>query len=257
MSPSPRPRSAPRRSSRALALVALTTLAAGCGHRPAPHATARNSRTISGLYWGRLAEVPDGMRVQVWLESDGERVRGAYTALPWNADIEGHTAGPDAVALTLLERGISRAVGSRTRHVTLRWERSGAVLAGRDEDGGRVELVRAGFAPATLRPGVWLARWTGLPFGMAVETRLTRDPDGHFRAVYQYQGGGGTRDGSFDGELDAQGVLSLSWTELAEGGSVARGRARLAPSVFGLRGSYGIDGSNEGTGEWTLEPLGL
>jgi hypothetical protein len=50
--------------------------------------------------------------------------------------------------------------------------------------------------------------------------------------------------------------LSISWTEVAERGTVARGRGRLAPTLFGLRGTFGIEGSEEGVGEWILEPLG-
>jgi hypothetical protein len=106
-----------------------------------------------------------------------------------------------------------------------------------------------------LRTGIWLSRWTGLPYGIAVETRLSHDPDGHWRAVYQYQGNGGVRDGSFDGVTETNGALAISWSELVESGSISRGRGRLLPGPFGLRGTYGIDGSSEGIGEWVLEPF--
>lgn len=210
---------------------------------------------LTGMYWARLGHLPEGMRVQLWLESDGIRVRGSYSAVPWNGEIEGRVASRQEIAVRLIERGVTRAVGSRDREVVLHRDPRGTVLSGTDPSGQRVELVRAGFASPTLRPGVWLARWTGLPFGIAVETRLERHPDGHWRAVYQYQGSGGTRDGSFDGRVDSSGTLSIAWTEVSENGTVIRGKGRLAPAPFGLRGTYGIEESTEGTGEWTLEPF--
>jgi hypothetical protein len=242
------------------ALLALVVGAAACGGR-ARRARAMTEasgpvRALAGMYWGRLGEVPEGMRVQVWLDADGTRVRGAYSAVPWNGEIEGRVVARDEVALRFIERGVTRAVGARTRDVALRWDAGGSVLAGIDVEGRRVELVRAGFPPPTLRPGTWMAHWTGLSPGLAVETRLTQTPDGHWRAVYQYQGSGGVRDGSFDGVSEPGGVLAITWTEVAEGGTVERGRGRLAPAPFGLRGTYGIEGSAEGTGEWALEPLG-
>lgn len=211
---------------------------------------------VSGRYWGRLADVPEGMRVQVWLESDGTHVRGGYDALPWNGEIEGRVVSGTQLAVRLLERGYSRAVGTRTLEMTLEWDAAGRTLTGSDAEGHRVELVRAGFPAPALRPGLWLSRWTGLPFGLAVETHLVQHPDGHWRAVYQYQGSGGVRDGAFDGVLESDGVLAIRWTELPAGGELARGRGRLAPTPFGLRGTYGIDGSTEDIGEWTLEPFG-
>jgi hypothetical protein len=90
---------------------------------------------------------------------------------------------------------------------------------------------------------------------MAVETQLTVRSDGTVRAVYQYEGTGGVRDGSFEGTRDAQGDLEIRWTEVAASGVVASGRGRLHGTPFGLRGTFGIEGSAEGIGEWTLEPL--
>ncbi len=210
----------------------------------------------SGLFWAHLGDVPDGMRVQVWLDSDGSRVRGSYSAVPYTADLEGRVVSADTVSLSIFERGVTRAIASRTRTAALRWTADGSQLAGVDSTGARIELVRAAFVPPTLRPGLWIARWTGLPYGIAVETRITHGADGRWRAAYQYQGTGGVRDGSFEGTLDEAGVLEIAWTEIAEGRqNVARGRGRLRPAVLGLRGTFGIDGSTEGTGEWFLEPV--
>ncbi len=212
-------------------------------------------RTPQGLFWARLPDIPDGMRVQLWLDTDGTRVRGAYSAVPYTGEIEGEVRSRDDVRLTFFERGVTRVVAPRTRSVVLRWDARARTLTGRDAIGGRIELVRAAHESAALRPGLWLGRWTGLPFGLAVETRITQTADGHWRAAYQYQGTGGVRDGSFEGTLDAQSALLIAWTELTESGTVARGRGRLLATPFGLRGTYGIDGSTEGTGEWVLEPL--
>jgi hypothetical protein len=206
------------------------------------------------MYWARLADIPDGMRAQLWLDTDGVRVRGAYTAMPFNGELEGRMQG-DGVELTFYERGITRMVGSRTRTVVLHWADAGDALSGRDSAGDTIELVRTGFVPPGLRPGLWLSRWTGLPFGISVETRLTQSPDGHWRAMYQYQGSGGVREGSFDGEVAASGVMDIRWQEISESGLVARGRGRLSPNAFGFRGTFGIEGSNEETGEWVIEPF--
>lgn len=210
----------------------------------------------TGLFWAHVGDVPDGMRVQVWLDSDGARVRGSYSAIPFTVEVEGRVVSADAVALSFFEHGVARAIASRTRSATLRWSSDGSQLAGVDGSGARIELVRAAFVPPALRPGLWIARWTGLPFGMAVETRITRSGDGRWRAAYQYQGTGGVRDGSFEGSVDGTGVLEIVWTEIVAGRQdVSRGRGRLSPGVFGLRGTFGIDGSTEGTGEWFLEPI--
>ena len=71
---------------------------------------------------------------------------------------------------------------ARERRGTLAQDGATGVLRGDD-----VTLTPAGAPPPTLRPGVWLARWTGLPPGMAVETVLSRDPGGRWRAAYRYQ----------------------------------------------------------------------
>ncbi len=202
-----------------------------------------------------MGDVPDGMRVRVWLDTDGERIRGAYSVPPYNADLEGRVASRDTLTVRVVEHGMTAAITTRTRGATLRWTPDGSMAFGTDDTGTRFELVRAGFVSATLRPGLWISQWTGLPFGLAVETRLTHASDGHWRAAYQYQGNGGVRDGSFDGTQSADGALAIDWTEVAPTGNVSRGRGRLAPTVFGLHGTFGIEGSTEGTGEWTLEPL--
>jgi hypothetical protein len=216
---------------------------------------APNAMRATGLFWARVGDVPDGMRVRVWLDSDGERVRGAYSVPPYNGEIDGRVAQPDTVQLRAVEYGMTRAIATRTRNVTLRWAPDASLLSGVDDTGVRFELVRAGFVSPTLRPGLWISHWTGLPAGLAVETRITHGADGRWRAAYQYQGTGNVRDGSFEGTQGTNGALEIAWTEIAEGGNVSRGRGRLLPTMFGLQGTFGIEGSNEGTGEWTLEPL--
>jgi hypothetical protein len=239
-------------------LSALALVANGCRRRAVP---ARNSSAnasarapVNGQYWARIADVPDGMRVRLSLESDGTRVRGWYSAQPWDGELEGVVLGDGSLSLRLFERGVTQAIGARDRDVILR--RDGLRYIGTDREGHTVELVHAPMTNS-LAPGVWLSRWTGLPFGMAAETRLTRDPDGRWRGVYQYRSGGGMRDGSFQGTMSADGGLELEWTETNEGTTVARGRASLHPSPWGLRGTYGIEGHSEGIGEWIFEPLVL
>jgi hypothetical protein len=195
------------------------------------------------------------MRVAVWLDSDGDRVRGHYHALPYDGDIEGRVTAPRAIEVTLYERGATRTIGSRTRRAQLHWNASHDALTGTDEHGVALELLRAGFADPSLRAGTWIGRWTGLPTGMGVETRITMSNGGHVRAVYQYEGTGGVRDGSFDGTFGDHGALDIRWTEVASSGVVASGRGHLVPTSFGLRGTFGIEGSAEGTGEWSLEPI--
>ncbi|MFO0560702.1 MAG: hypothetical protein U0269_21985 [Polyangiales bacterium] len=250
------------RIARALWIVTVSALALeanGCRRRAASgrSATTRasSSAPINGQYWARIADVPDGMRVRLSLESDGTRVRGSYSAQPWDGELDGTVLRDGSLSLRLFERGVTQAIGARDREVTLR--RDGLRYIGADREGHTVELVRAPMGTSTLAPGVWLARWTGLPFGMAAETRLTRDPDGRWRGVYQYQSGGGTRDGSFQGTVSNDGTLELEWTETNDGTTVARGRASLHPSRLGLRGTYGIEGHSEGIGEWIFEPLAL
>ena len=105
----------------AVALVAALggTTGSGCKRArtvgaQASSVGAQGASALSGLYWGRVGDVPDGMRVQVWLEglSDG-RVRGGYEAVPWSGDLEGVRRRDGALALTLRERGFSAEVGAR------------------------------------------------------------------------------------------------------------------------------------------------
>jgi hypothetical protein len=240
-----------------LALIGLG--APGCrrvrARRAATQSTQPSIAPRSGHYWARIADVPEGMRVRLSLETDGARVRGAYAAQPWDGELDGVVRADGSLAVRLYERGVTQSVGARDRDVVLRRERGGARYVGQDREGHVVELVRAPMGDGELRPGVWLARWTGLPAGMASEIRVSRDPDGRWRGVYQYQSGGGSRDGSFQGTLSRDGSLDLEWTETNDGTTVARGRAMLRRGRFGLRGSYGIEGHNEGVGEWIFEPL--
>jgi hypothetical protein len=252
------------RARRALALLLAACAAcaqAGCRRRM-NRGSATSARRAppargpaSGQYWARIADVPDGMRVRLWLESDGARVRGSYAAQPWDGELDGVVTADGSLALRLFERGVTQAVGARDRAVLLRRVGAGGIYRGVDREGHTVELARAPMGDGALRPGVWLARWTGLPFGMAAETRVARDPDGRYRGVYQYQSGGGDRDGSFAGTLSADGTLELEWTETNDGTTVARGRATLRRGPMGLRGTYGIEGHSEGVGEWVFEPL--
>jgi hypothetical protein len=248
-------------SKRAAVVIVLACAMPACrskgpsGGGAIPHVNVTPSMRASGLFWARLGEVPDGMRVRVWLDTDGDRIRGAYSVPPFNGEIEGRVTQPDAVQLRAVEYGMTRSIPTRSRTARLHWAPDGSLLAGVDDTGTRFELVRAGFLSPALRPGLWIAHWTGLPVGLAVETRLTRGADGRWRAAYQYQGTGNVRDGSFEGTLGGDNALEIVWTEIAEGGNVARGRGRLLPTMFGLQGTFGIDGSHEGTGEWSLEPL--
>lgn len=246
------------------AAIATMILAFVCAHgcksarrRAGAPTGARAMAPANGHYWARIADVPEGMRVRLSLESDGARVRGAYAAQPWDGELEGTVNVDGSLTLRLFERGVTQSLGARDREVTLRREDGGRRYIGADREGHLVELVRAPMGDGELRPGLWLARWTGLPAGMASEVRVSRDPDRRWRGHYQYQSGGGARDGSFYGALQRDGALELEWTETNDGTTVARGRATLRRGLFGLRGSYGIEGHNEGIGEWIFEPLAL
>jgi hypothetical protein len=195
------------------------------------------------------------MRTAVWLESDGNRVRGSYNAVPYTAEIEGRVAPSNDVFVHIEERGATQAIPSRTRVATLHWASDGSQLTGTDDLHTPITLLRAGFDPPGLRPGLWLSHWTGLPYGLAVETRIASAGPNAYRAVYQYQGTGGVRDGSFEGHVNDGAALEIVWTEWVSAQTVARGRGVLRPSEFGLRGSFGIDGNASGTGEWSLEPV--
>ncbi|MDP3274034.1 MAG: hypothetical protein Q8Q09_02490 [Deltaproteobacteria bacterium] len=230
-------------------------LATACKRAPVATSAAPTVGPESGTYWARLADIPEGMRVRVHLERVGPRVRGWYVAQPWEGSLEGLVQPDGALLVQIFERGVTQAVGSRDSTVRLAQERNGQRFIGQNDDHQVIELLRAPTGDSRMRPGVWLAHWTGLPFGLAAETRITRDPDGHFRAQYQYRSSGAARDGSFDGQLGADQSLALEWTETSDGNTVARGRASLQRALFGLRGTYGIEGHATGVGEWILEPL--
>jgi hypothetical protein len=250
-----------RRALAGLLAAAAIGTQAGCrrglNHRSSQGAARADAGQgpASGQYWARIADVPAGMRVRLWLERDGARVRGSYSAQPWDGEFDGVVTADGSLALRLFERGVTQAVGARDRAVRLQRVQTDGLYRGVDREGRTVELARAPMGDGALRPGVWLARWTGLPFGMAAETRVSRDPDGRYRGVYQYQSGGGDRDGSFAGTLGPDGTLELEWTETQQGTAVARGRATLRRGPLGLRGTYGIEGHSEGVGEWIFEPL--
>jgi hypothetical protein len=203
--------------------------------------------TPSGLYWGRWQDVPDGLRVQVWLHGVGRRLRGTWELPPWHGEITGTLAPDGRWHLTWREEAVVGGLRARVRSVRLTVDGPTGTLHG---DG--VVLSWAGDPSPTLRAGLWLARWTGLPPGVAVETVLARDPDGRWRAAYHYQ----DREGSFEGQRTPHGGLAIRWRELSPGGRVAEGRGMLAPCALGLSGTYGVGEASEGTGTWSLEPAG-
>lgn len=224
----------------------LLSLSLGCAsptRREAPR-----DRAPTGLYWGRWGDVPDGVRVQVWIHGTSARLRGTWELPPWHGEIAGARVG-DGYDVVWREESVVAGATMRVRHVRLRVEASGA-LRGSLSDGA-VELIPAGMPDTTLRPGVWLSRWTGLPAGMGVETVLTRTPDGRWRAAYRYQ----EREGAFEGDIVDHGALAIRWRELSTRGTVAQGAGLLRPSVTGMFGTYGIGAQPEGTGFWSLEPL--
>ncbi len=244
--------------SLSLLTIVITVLPVGCRSRQrsvrrAPQ-SAQSLAPTNGLYWARISDLTDGVRVRLWLQTDGTRVRGDYTATPWEGEIDGTVLANGSLSVRLYERGVTQAIGSRDRTVILRREHNGARYVGVDQHGTVTELLRAPMGQPTFTAGIWMAHWTGLPSGMSAEVRVTHDPDDHFRGVYQYESSG-PRDGSFDGVMIANNTLQLDWTESNEGTTVARGRATLSPSRFGFRGTYGIEGHDEGVGEWVFEPL--
>ncbi len=240
-----------------IALVVGASCAPGPPGRVVDAGAAVHPRAVTGplaaLYWGRWDDVPDGVRVAVWLDGDGARVRGSWDLPPWHGDLAGTRDG-DRVQVTWREEGTVALTQSRMRTVVLQRDPATGVLRGNASGEGGVngvELRPAGFAPAGLRPGLWLSRWTGLPPGMAVETVLARDPDGRWRAAYRYQG----REGSFEGDVQPDGALAIRWREVSTRDAVSSGRGLLAPTAFGLRGTYGVGERAEGTGDWSLEPV--
>lgn len=232
---------------RALAVILLT--AVGC-HAPRRDVTADAgpAPAVTGLYWGRWSDVEEGVRVAVWTHGDGRTLRGAWDMPPWHGEIAGEQRG-DRLTLQWNEQGVVAVHQVRSRALTLTRGRDGG-WRGADGD-GPVELLPAGFPSTALHPGRWLGRWTGLPPGLAVETNVTQDVHGHWRAAYQYQG----RDGSFDGERSPDGALTIIWREVSSRDRVSLGRGRLLPSPTGLRGTFGVADAYEGTGYWSLEPF--
>lgn len=226
--------------------LSIACLLLACEPTRAPTPTTAAPRAPTGLYWGRWGDVPDGVRVQVWLHGVEARVRGAWELPPWRGEVTG-SRGPDGRWRILWrEEGVVAGLRARERRVTLAQDGATGVLRGDD-----VTLTPAGAPPPTLRPGVWLARWTGLPPGMAVETVLSRDPGGRWRAAYRYQ----EREGMFEGDALAGGGLGIRWREVSLAGRVAEGRGTLLASDLGLLGTYGVGDATEGTGYWSLEPV--
>ncbi|MFO0607811.1 MAG: hypothetical protein U0324_31900 [Polyangiales bacterium] len=229
---------------RSLANVGACLALAACStptRAPAPVTPA----APTGLYWGRWADVPDGVRVQVWLHGVGDRLRGTWELPPWHGELAGARGADGRWLLTWREEGVVAGLRARERMVALALDARTGVLRG-----GDVALTPAGAPSSALRPGLWLARWTGLPPGMAVETVLTRDPGGRWRAAYRYQ----EREGMFEGEPAPGGGLAIRWREVSTAGRVAEGRGVLLPSALGLFGTYGVGEASEGTGSWSLEP---
>jgi hypothetical protein len=203
----------------------------------------------NGLYWGRWDDVPDGVRVQVWLHGTGNRVRGTWELPPWHGEFGGQRTG-DGFEVEWREEAVVAMATLRMRRLHLRVDSHG-ILRGAYGDAGVVELVPAGAPATTLRPGVWLSRWTGLPHGMGVETLLSRTADGRWRAAYHYQ----DREGTFEGDDVPRGALAIHWREMSSRDGIAQGNGLLLPAATGLFGTYGVGDRNDGTGFWSLEPM--
>lgn len=228
-----------------VAAAALT----GCGAREAQPAVRAGAAPVAGLYWGRWPEVPEGMRVAVWLHEDGDLLRGSWDLPPWHGELAA-TRTPTGYEGQWRQEGtvaIQRTAERRVRLV--RDARDGSLREVGSSEPEPVVLERAGHATSRLRAGLWLGRWTGLPTGVAVETLLAPLGDGRWRATYRYQ----EREGTFDGDEVAGGALSINWREVSARDAVARGRGELRPDPLGLRGTYGVDDATTGTGLWTLE----
>lgn len=232
-----------RVSHRLVAIVFGASVAACSPARPPP--AAASVAAPSGLFWGRWADVPDGIRVQVWLHGVGDRLRGSWDLPPWHGEFSGTRDAAGRWQLVWREEGVVAGLQARARVVTLASDRRTGALRG-----GDVTLTPAGAPSPQLRPGLWLGRWTGLPPGMAVETVLSRDPGGRWRAAYRYQ----EREGMFEGEPIAGTSIAIRWREVSSVGRVAEGRGVLHPTTLGLSGTYGIGEADEGTGRWSLEP---
>ncbi len=241
MIPAPRPMT----FGRALPLAALL---AGCTPPPAAPTRDVPSAPIAGRYWGRWSDTPPETRVVVWIGGDATRFRGAWDLPPWHGEFDGARVG-DRLSVRWQQEGVV-AVHVHTER-TLTWSvRPDGTLTGADGDAGLMALVPAREGDARLHPGLWMSHWTGLPPGLAVDTVLTRDADGRWRAAYRYQG----REGSFVGEARGD-DLAIRWREVSSQDSVSEGRGLLRRSRTGYDGTYGIGDAVTGAGRWSIEPL--
>lgn len=205
---------------------------------------------LAGRYWARWSDTPEHTRVVVWIDGDTRRFRGAWDLPPWHGEFDGAAAPDGTLSVRWQQEGVIAVHTLSTR--ALRWTRdprTGA-LRGADGDGAVMELVPARTPFEGLREGLWMGRWTGLPPGVAVETLLSRDGDGRWRASYAYQG----REGLFLGEARGD-ALRIHWREVSTRDAVAEGSGLLARTRTGYEGTYGVGDAVEGTGRWSIEPL--
>ncbi len=232
--------------------LSIALVAFGCHTPPARRASPAETpaRAPTGLYWGRWREVPEGVRVQVWVHGEGTLLRGSWELPPWHGEFAGARTGAHGWTVQWREEGVVPGAGMRLRTLDLTEDPRTRTLRGA-HGSDVVELVPAGAPSRALRAGLWLSRWTGLPAGMGVETVLSRGPDGRWRAAYRYQ----EREGSFEGESLDGGALAIRWREVSARDAVAHGAGLLRPSPLGMFGTYGVDARDEGTGFWALEPL--
>lgn len=233
--------------------VSLWVSLCNCSHRSQTDRrhNEENNGVIAGLYWGHWPEVEQGIRVAVWADSDGERVRGTWSMPPWSGELEGTMVDGEA-RLNWREEGVVAGVENRERTVRLVRDNNGVWVENRADRGEGITLHRARFGNRRLHPGLWLSHWTGLPKGMAVETTIVQSAPGRWRASYRYQG----RDGTFDGTERSDGKLQIQWHEVSQDDTLARGEGLLSPSALGFRGTFGVNDAASGTGSWSLEPAG-
>lgn len=225
------------------------TLAGSCrGTAPPREGAPPRGPSLAGLYWGRWPEVPEGMRVAVWLHEDGAVLRGSWDLPPWHGELAA-VRGESGYAGLWREEGTIAIQQGRERRVVLSLDARDGTLREAGVGHEAIELRRAGRPTSGLRAGLWLGRWTGLPTGVAVETLLTPLGERRWRATYHYQ----EREGTFDGDALPGGGLAIRWREVSPRDAVATGRGRLLPDTLGLRGTYGVDERESGTGLWTLE----
>lgn len=231
-----------------IALSLLPTL--HCAPRgPAPTALRDPPVALAGRYWGRWSDTPEHTRVVVWIDGDTRRFRGAWDLPPWHGEFDGGEDASGALAVRWQQEGVIAVHNVTTR--ALRWSRDPRTgsLRGADGDGAVMELTPARAPFAGLREGLWMSRWTGLPPGLAVETVLSREGDGRWRATYAYQG----REGSFLGESRGD-ALGIRWREVSGRDAVSEGRGALLRMRTGFEGSYGLGEAVDGTGRWSIEP---